>query len=184
MRLAALLAAGKACLEEVQSVGNVSPPETDADVVWLVVHRAREEQDADFGQPRAVPGEVIDPRDARESDRACRRAYPLKGFGVPVEESIQEGQVMAHDSEVAIEKGMAVPECERGKEFARRARADGCVVLQRADCLPEGVIVAGDPADPQPRQAVALGDAAQRNRSGVKSQAAGSRSAGSCSSSR
>ena len=57
MRLAALLAAGKACLEEVQSLGHVSPPETDADVVWLVVHRAGEEQDADFGQPRAVPGE-------------------------------------------------------------------------------------------------------------------------------
>jgi hypothetical protein len=37
---------------------------------------------------------------------------------VPVEESIEEGQVMPHDSEVAIEKGMAVPECERGEELA------------------------------------------------------------------
>jgi hypothetical protein len=104
----ASLAAGEVCLEEFEGVGHVGPAEADADVVWLVVNRARQEQDADLGQPRAVSGEVIDPGDAGEADRACRRAYPFEGFGVPLEEAVEEGQVAPHDREVAVEESVAV----------------------------------------------------------------------------
>ena len=134
--VAASMAAVEVCLEEFQSLAHVSPTEADADVVWLIVDRAREEQDADFGQPRTVPGEVIDARDAGKSNWACRRAYPPEGFGVPFEEGIEEGQVAPDDREVAVEKDLAVPECERRQELTRGARADGCVVLQRAERPP------------------------------------------------
>jgi hypothetical protein len=144
----ASLAVGEVGLEEFQGVGHVGPAEADADVVWLVVDRAREEQYADLGEPRTVSGEVTDARNAGESDGASRGAYPLEGFGVPLEEAIEEGQVMPHDREVAVEKDVAVPESERGQELTRRARADGRVVLQRADGLPQGGIAGGDPADP------------------------------------
>lgn len=62
--VAASMAAGEVSLEEFQSLAHVSPTEADPDVVWLIVDRAGEEQDADFGQPRTIPGEVIDARDA------------------------------------------------------------------------------------------------------------------------
>ena len=90
--VAASLAAGEVCLEELQSVGQVCPPEAYAGVIWLVVDRTLEEQDAGFGQSRAVPGEVIDACDAGETDRACRWAYQLEGFGVPFKEDIEEGR--------------------------------------------------------------------------------------------
>ena len=70
----------------------VCPPGAYADVIWLVVDRTREEQDAGFGQPRAVAGEFVDACDAGETDRACRRACPLEGFGVPFKEGIEEGR--------------------------------------------------------------------------------------------
>jgi hypothetical protein len=38
-------------LQEFEGVGHVGPAEADADVVWLVVDRPREEQDAGLGEP-------------------------------------------------------------------------------------------------------------------------------------
>jgi hypothetical protein len=132
-------------------------------MVWLVVDRARKEQDTGLGELFAVPGEVTDPGDAGKADRACRRTGPREGSGVPLEEAVQERQVTPHDREVAVEKDLAVSQRQRGQELARRARADGRVVLQRDDGIPQVSIAGRDPSGPQPRQAVALGDAAERN---------------------
>ena len=82
---------------------------------------------------------------------------------MPLEEAVQERQVAPHDREVAVEEDLAVAQRQRGQELARRARADGRVVLQRGDGVPQASIAGGDPAGPQPRQAVALGDAAERD---------------------
>ena len=93
----------------------------------------------------------------------CRRACPREGLGVPLEEAIEEREVAPHDREVAVEDNLAVPQRQRGQELARRARADGRVVLQHGDGVPQRAVAGGDPADPQPRQAVTLGDAAERH---------------------
>src|SRR5215831_19613907 len=155
--------AGEVGLEELEGIGHVGPAKTDPDMIRLVIDRARKEQDADLGEPRTVPVEVALPRHAGKADRAGRRAYPREGAGVPREEAVEEGQVAPHDREVAVEEDVAVAQRERGQEFARRARADGRVVLQRGDRVTQGTVAGGDPADPQPRQAVTLGDAAERN---------------------
>ena len=62
-------------------------------MVRLVVDRAGEEQDAGHGELFAEPGEVTEPGDAGKADRACRRADPREGSGVPLEEAVQERQV-------------------------------------------------------------------------------------------
>src|SRR4249920_2760201 len=89
----ALLTAGEVRLEEPESIGHVGPAKADAHMVRLVVDRARKQQDADLGEPRTVPGQVADSRHAREADRARRRANPREGFGVPLEEAVEERQV-------------------------------------------------------------------------------------------
>src|SRR5713226_8178142 len=105
----AVLSVGEVRLKESEGIGHVGPAEADADVAGLVVDRAWQEQDADLGEPCAVPGEVMDSGDAGEADRACRRAYPLEGFGVPLEEAVEDRQVAPHDREVAVEQDVAVP---------------------------------------------------------------------------
>ena len=130
-------------------------------MIRLVIDRAGKEQDPDPGQPRAELAQVAHPGHTGEADRACRRACPREGLGVPLEEAIEEKEVAPHDREVAVEENLAVPQRQRGQELARRARADGRVVLQREDGVPQAGIAGGDPAGPQPRQAVALGDAAE-----------------------
>ena len=158
-------------------------PKADPDVFRLVIDRAREEEDAGPGEPRAVLGDVADPSHPGEADRAGRRPYPVERTGVPLEEAVQERQVALDDREVAVEELAAVPQRERGQELARRAGTDGRVVLQHADGIAQGGVAGGDPADPQPRQTVALGDAAKRDGALVLI-ARRRQPAGSCSSSR
>ena len=69
-----MLAVGEVGLQDFEGIGHVDPAEADADMVRLVVDRAGEEQDTGLGELFAVPGEVTDPGDAREADRACPRA--------------------------------------------------------------------------------------------------------------
>src|SRR5262249_27726049 len=154
---------GEIGLEKSEGVRHVGPAKADPDVVRLVVDRAREEQNAEPGQPRTVLGEVTHAGHAREADRAGGRAYPVEGSGVPREEAVQQRQVALDDGEVAVEEDLAVAQRQGGQKLARRARADGCVVLHRGDGLAYPAVAGGDPPDPQPGQAVALGDAAQRN---------------------
>src|SRR6266516_8172309 len=156
-------AAGEVRLEEAERIWHVGPAKADPDMLRLVVDRAREEQDAGLREPCAVPGDVTDPPNPAEDDRAGRRPDPFERVGVPLEEAVQERQVAPDDREVAVEEQAAVPQRERGQELARRARADGGVILQHADGITQGSVAAGDPADPQPRQAVALRDAAERD---------------------
>ena len=125
--------------------------------------RAGKQEDAGLGEACAVSGEVTDSGHAGESDGACGRAYPLEGLGVPLEEGVEQRQVVLHDGKVAVEQDVAVAERQRGQELARRARADRGVVLQDAGRLPQAGISGGQPPDPQARQAVALGDAPKRN---------------------
>src|SRR5262249_1307191 len=70
------LAVGEVGLEDIEGIGHVGPAEADADMAGLVVDRAGKEQDTGLGELLAVPGEVTDPADAGEADRACRRADP------------------------------------------------------------------------------------------------------------
>src|SRR6185312_11504189 len=157
------LAVGEVGLEDVEGIGHVGPAKADTDMTRLVVDRAGKEQDTGLGELLAPPGEVTEPGDAGEADRARRRADPREGSGVPLEEAVQERQVAPHDREVAVEEDLAVAQRQRGQELTRCARADGRVILQREDGVPQASIAGGDPAGPQPRQAVALGDAAERN---------------------
>ena len=73
-----------------EGIGHVGPTKADADMARLVVDRAWKEQDTGRGELFAVPVEVTDPGDAGEADRACRRADPRKGSGVPLEEAVEE----------------------------------------------------------------------------------------------
>src|SRR5215831_4791302 len=73
----------------------------------LVVDRAREEQDAGLGEPRAVLGDVADSPHPGEADRAGRRPDPVERVGVPFEEAVQERQVAPDDREVAVQEHTA-----------------------------------------------------------------------------
>src|SRR5215471_21197827 len=95
----AMLAVGEVGLEDFEGIGHVGPAEADADMVRLVINRARKEQDTGLGELFAVLGEVTDPGDAGEADRACRRAGPRERSGVPLEETIQEREITLHDRE-------------------------------------------------------------------------------------
>ncbi len=74
----------------------------------LIVDRARQEQDTGLGELCTVLGEVTDPGDAGEADRACRRADPGKGSGVPFEEAVEKWQVAPYDREVAVQQDLTV----------------------------------------------------------------------------
>jgi hypothetical protein len=95
-----VLTAREVRLEDFEGIGHVGPAKADADMARLVVDRARKEEDTSRGKLFAVPGEVANPGDAREADRACRRADPRKGSGVLLEEAVEERQVAPHDREV------------------------------------------------------------------------------------
>ena len=85
-----MLAVCEVRLEDFEGIGHVGPTKADADMARLVVDRAWKEQDTGRGELFAVPVEVTDPGDAGEADRACRRADPRKGSGVPLEEAVEE----------------------------------------------------------------------------------------------
>ena len=120
----AVLAVCEVRLEDFEGIGHVGPTKADADMARLVVDRAWKEQDTGRGELFAVPVEVTDPGDPGEADRACRRADPRKGSGVPLEEAVEERQVAPHDREVAVEEDLAVAQRQRSQELTRRARAD------------------------------------------------------------
>jgi len=108
-------------LEEAERIRHVGPAKADPDMLWLVVDRAREEQDADPGEPRTVPGDVADPPHPGEADRAGRRPHPFERLGLPLEEAVEERQVAPDDGAVTVEEDVAVPQRERGQDLARRA---------------------------------------------------------------
>src|SRR5690348_18499266 len=101
-------------------------------MVRVVVDRAGEEQDAGHGEPFAEPGEITEPGDPGKADRACRRANPREGSGVPLEEAVQPRQVAPHDREVAVEAALAAAQRQPAQELTRAPRAAGRAAVQRA----------------------------------------------------
>ena len=68
-------------LEPAERVGHVQPPEPDAHVTRLVVHRPGQKQDARLGHDLlAEAGRIVDAVHAHEPDRARRRRIHEKSF--------------------------------------------------------------------------------------------------------
>ena len=118
----AVLAVCEVRLEDFEGIGHVGPTKANADMARLVVDRAWKKQDTGLGELFAVPVEVTDPGDAGEADRACRRADPRKGSGVPLEEAVEERQVAPNDREVAVEEDRSSWRCCRAKRPAHTDR--------------------------------------------------------------
>src|SRR4051794_22041647 len=85
-------------VQPVEGLRHVGAAEAEADVAWLVVDRAREQQDLCFGGRAAAElvdvAEAVDPRKA---DRAAHGPHPRERAGVPLEERVEQQQVALDD---------------------------------------------------------------------------------------
>ncbi len=78
--------------------------------------------------------------------------------------SSSSGRLREDQRAVALDQALGVAQGKRHEQLARRARADRRVQLQLPDALEQVRLASGQPADPQPREAVRLGDGAERDR--------------------
>src|SRR5689334_4519706 len=106
----------------------------------------------------------VRPQVARIADAAPVRRRPLEQVGVPGEELVEVRQVGRDQPPGAREQAVRGLDRDAGQHLARGRAADRAVVLDSLGAVQHRVILAGDPADAQARQAVGLGDAVQRDR--------------------
>ena len=76
------ISVGEVRLEEFEGSGHIGPAKADADMIRLVIDRARQEQDADLGEPGTVAGEVMDPSPPAISATAAAATPPATHWAV------------------------------------------------------------------------------------------------------
>lgn len=133
-----------------------------------------QQQDARFfGQAGAEFFHAVVAEVAGVGDAAAVWGLPLEEAGVLGEEGVEEGQVGCDEGPVAVQDRGAGLERDAGQDLAGGGVADGGVVLGPLQAGEQRAVAAGDPADPQARQAERLGGDVQRQ--GALGQAGGLR---------
>jgi hypothetical protein len=109
--------------------GRFARPEAKANMAWLVVDGAGEEQHAlglDQVCAELLHAALVEPG---KGDGACHGLDPVEYLSMASEERFQLGQVAVHYPKVALNEEFSVAQCKCDEVLARSAGADRGVVL-------------------------------------------------------
>src|ERR1700712_2664957 len=120
-------------LDYFQDVGEVPTPKANTEMlVAMIEQRAGEQEHAGTLKDFCTKPLGSAALQARESDRSGGRPSPLQHLLMTFEEGIEDGQVIPDNRHIAFDQRAGITHRDRSEIFARRAVADGQVVLERA----------------------------------------------------